>query len=129
MVSFKVNTMRILIVDDDYLSAELTAECLMLDSNISVQIAGDGASALRAVSEFAPDAILLDVQLPDGSGLDLAAQLKELSPNPDTRILILSGNVRHDFEFEQPEVVSAWLEKPVDIDTLQDHIWRKSGPH
>ena len=67
--------MRILIIDDDNLSAELTGECLMMDANVSVHIAADGASALKAIQSFVPDVILLDIHLPDISGIELAPQL------------------------------------------------------
>lgn len=36
---------------------------------------GDGAAAVSAARELAPDVILLDVQLPDANGIDLAARL------------------------------------------------------
>lgn len=119
------DTMRILIIDDDTLSAELTGECLMMDADVSVQIASDGASALQAVPSFSPDVILLDVHLPDISGLELAGQLKVLSPTPDMRIIILSGSVHDDGMTNCPEGVSAWLEKPVHIDTLLEYVARK----
>lgn len=119
--------MRILIIDDDRLSAELTGECLMMDAKVSVQIAADGASALKAIQSFAPDVILLDVHLPDISGIDLAAQLKRLCSNPDVRIIILSGSVHDDEMRVYPEGVSAWLEKPVHIDTLLECVAGKSS--
>lgn len=116
--------MRILIVDDDQLTAELTAECLAMDADVSAHIAIDGASAVSLVAQIAPDVVLLDVELPDVSGLELASALKDISPNADMRIIILSGNVRDDGMSNNPPGVSAWLEKPVHIDVLQKCITR-----
>lgn len=114
--------MRILIVDDDSLSAELTAECLMMDADVSIEIASDGASALNVVGSFAPDLILLDVHLPDVSGIELVAPLRASCPTSGVRIIILSGSVRDDAVTTCPEGVSAWLEKPVHIDTLLECV-------
>lgn len=119
--------MRILIVDDDSLSAELTAECLMMDADVSIEIAGDGASALNVVGSFAPDVILLDVHLPDVSGIELVAPLRASCPTSGVRIIILSGSVRNDAVTTSPEGVSAWLEKPVHIDTLLECVSGKSS--
>ncbi|CAB3697013.1 Protein-glutamate methylesterase/protein-glutamine glutaminase [Achromobacter animicus] len=66
--------MRVLIVDDDSTTAELTSECLMKDPAVSARVAGDGATALRTGAEFRPDVVLLDVHLPDASGMELALQ-------------------------------------------------------
>lgn len=100
---------RVLIVDDDSVSAQLTAECLMMEPGVSVQIATDGASALRAVTEVVPDTILLDIDLPDASGLDLAPKLKAHCGGHALRIIIFSGSAPDlDAKF-LPDGVEAWL--------------------
>lgn len=119
--------MRVLIIDDDQLSAEMTAECLMMYDSVSVKIAGDGASALRLVREFAPELIFLDVHLPDASGVALAPQLKAESSSPAVQIVILSGTAHRD-STEYPEGIDAWLDKPVKIDTLLAFVSRKAKP-
>lgn len=110
--------MRVLIVDDDSDTAELTAECLMMDGNVTVQIASNGDAALRAVADFAPDAILLDVELSDGSGLSLAPDLKVLSRGC-ARIVIFSGTISEYESGPLPPGVDAWLSKPATLDALQ----------
>jgi DNA-binding response OmpR family regulator len=83
---------RILIVEDEPMLRE--AFRLMLeDSGYSVQEAGTGADARAAIQARMPDLILLDLGLPDISGLDLA---RELSQNPETAkvsIVALTGRV------------------------------------
>ncbi|WP_313622882.1 response regulator [Achromobacter sp.] len=110
--------MPVLIVDDDRASAQLTAECLKMDSEVTVQIACDGAGALRTAREFAPDAVLLDVKLSDVSGLDLAAQLKAACPEIPARIIIFSGSLPDREPSLLPEGVDAWLIKPAHLSTL-----------
>lgn len=119
--------MRILIVDDDHLSAGLIAECLMLYTDVSVEVAGDGASALDLVARTLPDVILLDVELPDMSGLLLAQQIRATGTVPGPRIVILSGNAPDEsLDYYSPPAVDAWLVKPVGIAVLHDHIWGAS---
>jgi DNA-binding response OmpR family regulator len=83
---------RILIVEDEPMLRE-AFRMMLEDSGYTVEEAGTGAEARAAVRAQAPDLILLDLGLPDVSGLDLA---RELSGNPDTAgvaILALTGRV------------------------------------
>jgi DNA-binding NarL/FixJ family response regulator len=66
---------RILIVDDHSGFRASARRMLEAGGFEVVGEAGDGAAALGAVDELAPDAILLDVQLPDVNGIDLAGRL------------------------------------------------------
>lgn len=119
--------MRVLIVDDELTTAELTADCLMMDPDLSVQIACDGASALRLVTEFGPEAIFLDVELPDACGLFLAPQLKAVCPNHAPRIIIFSGSIPETDGGALPPGVDAWITKPVHLDALLECIRFPSG--
>lgn len=57
--------------------------------------AGTGADGLHAASRTNPDVILLDVALPDGSGLDLIAQLRGAAPG--ARVVLISTRSRAEF--------------------------------
>ncbi|MDH0092731.1 response regulator [Achromobacter mucicolens] len=113
-------------MDDDSTTADLTAECLMMDQSVSVRTAGDGATALRTMNEFAPDVVLLDVELPDASGLELAPQLKNAGQGR-TRIIIFSGSVPKSDTAPLPYGVDVWLTKPAHLDELLDCIFRPTG--
>jgi DNA-binding response OmpR family regulator len=82
---------RILIVEDEPQIAEIVREYLERDG-IAVEVAGTVASALEALQRGAPDVLLLDITLPDGSGLDVlrAAAL------PDARIPTIMLTARSD---------------------------------
>ena len=118
--------MRVLIVDDNSTTAELTAECLMLDPGVSARTAGDGATALRVLTEFDPDVILLDLELPDEPGLELAPRFKEVNPEHAPRIIVFTGSAQGDGR-SLPNGIDAWLTKPVNLDTLLDCISRPAG--
>jgi two-component system CitB family response regulator len=67
---------RVLIVDDDFHVAKLHAAYVdSVAGFLALAPAGSTAQALQAVHSLRPDLVLLDVYLPDGSGLDLLGQL------------------------------------------------------
>lgn len=73
---------RVLVVDDEAPLAELLSMALRYEG-WEVRSAGDGAGALRAAREFRPDAVILDVMLPDTDGLAVLGRLRrELSEVP-----------------------------------------------
>jgi DNA-binding NarL/FixJ family response regulator len=65
----------ILIVDDHPSWRACARELLEAEGFRVVGEAGDGAGAIEAVRRLRPDAVLLDVQLPDMTGFDLTARL------------------------------------------------------
>lgn len=67
----------ILVVDDNRDSAESMAEALGL-LGFEVAACYDGPSALRACEQRRPDACLLDINMPEMTGYDLAHQLRQL---------------------------------------------------
>ncbi len=61
---------RVLVVDDEPSLAELLASVLRYEG-WDIAVAADGSSAVRTAHEFQPDAVVLDVTLPDFSGLEV----------------------------------------------------------
>ena len=72
----------ILVVDDDPRNRKLLEEYLQ-SAGYSVRMAEDGRSALAMAAERAPDLVLLDVMMPDLSGLEVCRRLKS---DPATRL-------------------------------------------
>ncbi|MCW2945255.1 MAG: DNA-binding response regulator [Actinoallomurus sp.] len=79
---------RVLVVDDEPSLAEVLAGVLRFEG-WEVLTAGDGADAIRAGREFQPDAVLLDVMLPDLGGLDVLRRLR--ADNPSVCVLFLTA--------------------------------------
>lgn len=76
------HTPEILVVDDDPRNRRLLEEYLMV-AGYDVRLAPDGRTALALASERPPDLVLLDVMMPDLSGLEVCRQLKN---DPRTRL-------------------------------------------
>lgn len=112
--------MRVLVVDDDRMVAELMAELLLMEAGASVLLAPDGAAALNACSEFRPDVILLDIGLPDVTGPKLISLMQTYCPM--ARIIVISGyDAGQGVELVPPELLR--LVKPVEFDILRQHIF------
>ena len=79
----------ILIVDDHRPFRESARRLLESEGYEVVGEAENGVTALRLAKELGPDLVLLDVQLPDFDGFEVAERLRQLEPAPDV-ILISS---------------------------------------
>jgi len=71
---------RVLVVDDEPTLAELLASVLRYEG-WEVRTAADGGSAVRTARQFRPDAVVLDVMLPDLDGLEVLRRLRAASPH------------------------------------------------
>jgi two-component system LytT family response regulator len=73
--------MRLLIVDDERPARERLCRMLAEEAGIdATEEAVDGIDALAKIASFRPDAIFLDIQMPELSGLELAASLPQPAP-------------------------------------------------
>ena len=70
---------RVLVVDDEPSLAELLASVLRYEG-WEIQTAADGAGAVRAARDFKPDAVVLDIMLPDFDGLEVLRRLRTTLP-------------------------------------------------
>src|SRR6185436_18233869 len=79
----------VLIVDDHADFRAAARELLEADGYAVIGEAADGAGALHKVEELRPAIVLLDIQLPDSNGFDVAARLAA-GPSPPVVVLISS---------------------------------------
>ena len=80
--------MKILIVEDDADLREITTRSLEKERYVVSQ-APDYKTALRKIEDYDYDCILLDIMLPDGSGLELLEELHALGKR--TKVIIQSA--------------------------------------
>ena len=81
---------KILIVDDNTLFRKILKESLHSRfPSLIITEAKDGEEALRTIPAFHPDLIFMDIQLPNGNGLELTQRIKGLYP--DIKVVILTS--------------------------------------
>ena len=88
--------MRTIVVVDDHPTFRATA-CALLEAEgfVVVGEAADGLSALEVIERLAPDVVLLDVQLPDIDGFEVAARAAAFGSPPV--IVLTSSRDARDF--------------------------------
>jgi len=81
---------RLLVVDDDRAIVEMV-EDYFTEQGLEVVVAYDGAEALRLAQNEPPDVVLLDITMPDMSGVNVLQQMRNRWP--DLHVIMLSGIV------------------------------------
>ncbi|WP_067793503.1 response regulator [Actinomadura formosensis] len=116
---------RVLIVDDDFMVARIHAGYVARTPGFAV--AGQvhtGTDAFRAVSRLRPDLVLLDIYLPDISGLDMLRRLRgEGPPEVDVFVVTAARDVDTVRQAMRGGVVN-YLIKPFDYATLRERLER-----
>jgi CheY-like chemotaxis protein len=105
---------RVLVVDDHELNLKLLQHVLEFEGH-DVVVADSLASAERAFVETKPALIVLDVQLPDGDGLDLARRVKAMPPTQSCAIVACTADaMTGDRERALAAGCDAYVSKPID---------------
>ena len=113
---------KLLIVDDDndvcsfYLS--------VLDSDYEVKTAQDGSSALSLFVDFKPDVVILDVDMPQQTGIEICHKMRVLTKEgPYVAIIFLSGNSsRENLVIGLSTGADDYLAKPCSLPELKARI-------
>ncbi|MDT7707613.1 MAG: two-component system, OmpR family, response regulator [Pseudonocardiales bacterium] len=82
------SAIRVLVVDDESSLSDLLSMALRYEG-WEVRTAADGGSAVRTARDFRPDAVVLDVMLPDFDGLEVLRRMR--SDTPDVPVLFLTA--------------------------------------
>lgn len=134
------DTVRTLVVDDDFAVAAVHRDYLAsMREFVVVGEAHLGADALRAADELAPDLVLLDVYLPDMSGLEVLRQLRS-RPGPPVDVIAITaarevetvreamaGGVLH--YLVKPFSLAEFRERLLDYATHRRELLRRVGAH
>lgn len=92
---------RVLLVDDSELVRRGIKTVLGMHSTPPILVVAEAGSVAGAVQEcltHRPDVVLLDIRLPDGSGLDACKQM--LQQRPDTKVVILTSYSNDNYIYE-----------------------------
>jgi two-component system, cell cycle sensor histidine kinase and response regulator CckA len=105
---------RVLIIDDEYAVAE-GLSALLQEEGIITAVAGTAAEGEAAAERSEPDFALIDVGLPDASGVEVAARLR--ARFPALKVLIMSGHASAAKALPRDPSVR-FLQKPFECDAL-----------
>ena len=112
----------ILIIDDDPTLRKTLVDILQL-KGYDTLTAGDGAEGLSLLLKNGADLALIDLELPDISGLDLLSRIR--TNHPTTAVIILTGNASLESAIEATSRGAySYLTKPYEIDQLMVQIRR-----
>lgn len=113
---------RILIIDDDPNIRKTLSDILKVKGYETVT-ATDGAEGIAILAADPADLALIDLGLPDMSGLEVLTRIKKESPS--TEAIILTGNATLDSAIEATNSGAfSYLLKPYDIDQMMLHVKR-----
>lgn len=118
-----MSTKKILLIDDDTDIQTLTEMGLTLSANWVVLLASSGQEGIKIATAESPDAILLDVMMPDMDGPET---LKELRSHPQTQsipIIFLTAKAQaKDQRTLYAAGADGVITKPFDLNTLATQI-------
>ncbi|WP_233802550.1 sigma-54-dependent transcriptional regulator [Paraburkholderia sp. HP33-1] len=118
-----------LIVEDDPNSLSGLSAILAADG-FSVDTATTLAEARAALTRFIPDVVLVDLNLPDGSGLDLLQHLPAHPPGGELPVIVMTGNATVESAIEGlRHGIWDYLLKPVNIPRLRSLLARIPRPY
>ncbi len=116
----------ILVVDDDPVLRERLARALR-SRGLDARPAGSVDEALRLAQEDPPELAVVDLRMPDRSGLELIRELKALDPG--TRIVVLTGYGSIATAVEAMRLgATSYVSKPADADDILAAFARAGAP-
>ena len=118
----------IMIAEDDHVLSQLLATRLR-KSGFDVVIAFDAMQSFMLAVRTVPAAILLDINMPGGNGLDVLKKLKSSSKTCHIPVVILSGSVEQAVgETVKGLGAEEFFTKPPDFDLLETTLGRILAP-
>jgi DNA-binding response OmpR family regulator len=110
----------VLIVEDEVIQCEEMAGFLAR-AGLDVQMAHTGATALSQAAAFQPRVLLLDYNLPDTTGVELAEKLRALLP--ETAIIMMSGRIDGLSERTLHSIgITVFVNKPLPLSALRQAV-------
>src|SRR5438067_11184764 len=123
-----MRTRRVLVVDDDRDLCDLLSDFLS-EEGYDVTRAYAGQDAIDSARANVPDAVLLDLRLPDVSGIAVGRALREAASTHDVPIVVISGD-RAALARSKAELrADSFLEKPFSLAAVESAVRAALGPH
>ena len=119
---------RVLYIEDAEVNFDVVKAMLSRHPGVSLQHAPNGLSGVQMARETEPDFVLLDMHLPDISGVEVVRRLSQEIAARRFRVTLLTGD---KFTIDVIKAMSLgafeYLLKPVDVDRLDGALRREIG--
>ncbi len=114
---------------DDERDSVFTLMALLRSEGHDVRVAYSGSAALFVAEHFKPDAVLVDIRLPDMSGWEVARQLRADNNGPPPLLIAITGVFKTpvDRVFAQTVGFSHFVTKPYDPSVLLALLYADRG--
>lgn len=125
MSYYDLRKVSILVVEDSGFMAKLLKTVLRGLAVGSVQECLDPRRVILDLQEFQPDVVLLDLEMPDVDGLEIARQIRkgEDSPNPFVPIIMVTAHTKKvSVEQARDAGVTEFLAKPVSAKSVYERL-------
>jgi signal transduction histidine kinase/ActR/RegA family two-component response regulator len=120
---------RVLYVEDDAVNAMLMRQLFQIEPAWQLDIAATGAEALAQSAAAAPDLILLDMNLPDMSGLDVLRTLRARGLQaPRGCVAVSADAMPHQIDLAMKSGCTDYWTKPLDLAQTWKRLERLLGP-
>ena len=117
-----MSDIRILYIEDNRENLLLVRRILEAEG-FSIAEATDGPSGLELAAQMQPDLILLDINLPEIDGYDLARRFRTTPGLEHIPILAITANVMHgDRERSLEAGCDGYIQKPIEVDRLPEQV-------
>ncbi|MFE0130404.1 response regulator [Streptomyces sp. NPDC059037] len=117
-----MSTIRVLIADDQIMVRQ--GFTVLLDAEPDIEVIGqavDGADAVARVAELTPDVVLMDIRMPELSGIEATRRIT--SALPDVRVLVLTTFDLDEYVYEALRAgASGFLLKDASADQLAEAV-------
>jgi CheY-like chemotaxis protein len=118
--------MKILAIDDQQLIL-LSVEKKLREIGYEVKTADSGQKGIALYDDFAPDLVLVDINMPGMTGLEVVKHIRG-NGNIQTPILVMSGNTNEDIIMDGFRMgIDDYMKKPISLDEMAARIKRKIG--
>lgn len=112
----------VLVIDDESEIRQLVSLSLGIVSDWKVAEAASGREALAMLSQMRPDAILLDIHMPELDGFGTLKLIREEPANRDIPVLIYTADPHAVREENLPEGLAGVLLKPFNPEALKERL-------
>ena len=118
--------MKILAIDDQQLVL-LPLQKRLSELGYEVRIEVDGQKGIATYNTFNPDLVIVDINMPFVSGLDIVKHIRQ-SNNAETPIMVLSGNTTDDTITEGFDLgINDYMKKPLSLNEISARVKRLIG--